>query len=1227
MKDNKPAVMKQFFYFLAALLFGAALFSCANEAAVSGEDYHSKSIKLVFDVSPFGAVDENDIDTKTHVTPINNYAGYKFYWSANDTVGIFPSGGSQIYFRVDSDGEASGADFDGGAWEPRAGYTFHGYFPFIGNYYLDATKIPVSFLGQKQEGNANSNHFQNYDFMCTPTTSYDEELQDFRFSFKHMITGVLPWVEVPAGHYVGLDLSLDDPLFVTEGEYDLTAENPTIIGKKFTKDFHIDLDITFEQTETLIAYVPLAPLNIAGKTLTITITDESGTNYSYTYSPSRAYVASNIYRLRSSVSFAIGSVSVDPTEINLYVDQTQQLTATVLPENYTNKSVTWSSSAPAVATVNESGEVTAVSVGSATITVTTVEGGLTATSTVIVRPAPINFADPAVKEICVENWDTDGDGELSYEEAAAVTTISFLFSNNETITSFDEFQYFTGVSSINQAAFSYCSNLTSISLPEGVNNIGERAFARCSSLTNITIPLGVTSIDRGAFEYCIAITDIIIPSGVTSIGQSAFYNCSSLSNINIPVGITSISENTFGYCTSLTSVTIPVGVTEIEKCAFFYCDKMASITIPAGVTVIGESAFYWNSSLRSITIPAGVVEINAKAFYGCKNLTNIIIPDSVTTIGEYAFAYCRNLSSIQVNALIPPTGSSDMFSETGNGPIYVPGASVNAYKTAEYWKDYAYRIQAIPGSVIEVSGVSLNNSTLSLTVGSSETLTATVSPDNATNKTVSWSTSDSGVASVSDGLVTAVGVGNATITVTTEDGGKTATCAVTVNPVEVTSVTLDQNTLSLTKGGTATLVATVNPATATNKTVTWSSNDANVATVDVNGKVTAVGGGSATITATAGGKSATCDVTVSVPVTGVQLNNTSANIIVGETVRLKATVVPDDATNKNVNWTSSKPEVADISAKGAEAKVTGRGVGTSIITVSTEDGNITEECTVIVSAVEVTSVSLDKTTLSLERGASESLSATVLPENATYSTVTWNSSAPDVVYVDNYGLVTALRGGTSLITATAGGHTATCEVTVPSYWGVVGSFNEWTEDIIATENNGVWSALVNLTSSSEFKWRKNSGWDEDYGGTESTWGNPVGEPFPAALHGCNIAISEGYWRLSLDLSGNTPLMMVSTGDGSVLSVSLNKQSTVLTVGQSETLIPKVLPVDATNKNLSWTSSNTSVATVANGVVTAVSAGTATITVTTVDGSKTATCSVTVNPVSGGNEGVIGGVVD
>ncbi|MBR4353150.1 MAG: Ig-like domain-containing protein [Bacteroidales bacterium] len=1138
--------MKQFFIYLAALLFGAALFSCANEAAVSSDDYRPKSIKLVFDVSPFGAVDENDIDTKTHVTPINNYAGYKFYWSANDTVGIFPSGGSQIYFRVDSDGEASGADFDGGAWEPRAGYTFHGYFPFIGNYYLDATKIPVSFLGQKQEGNANSDHFQNYDFMCTPTTSYDEELQDFRFSFKHLITGVLPWVEVPAGHYVGLDLSLDEPLFVTEGEYDLTAENPAIIGKKFTKDFHIDLDITFEQTETLIAYVPLAPLNIAGKTLTITITDESGTNYSYTYSPSRAYVASNIYRLRSSVSFAIGSVSVDPTELNLYVDQTQQLTATVLPENYTNKSVTWSSSDPAVATVNESGEVTAVSVGSATITVTTVEGGLTATSTVIVRPAPINFADPAVKEICVENWDTDGDGELSYEEAAAVTTISTLFCENEAITSFDEFQFFTGVSSIKNGAFENCSSLSSITIPENVTTIELAAFFNCSSLTEIVMPDHVISLGLQAFRGCSNLTTVVFSSDLESIGQQAFFGCSSLKDFELPYGlktigidafyrcssltgleipdtVTSIGNSAFTSCSSLSNVILPSNLTSIEDQVFLDCPNLAIIDIPDGLKTIGADSFGSCFSLTNIDLPEELSTIGRNAFIGC-GLTSIVLPEGLISIGDNAFYSCTKLASIQVNALTPPAGGSEMFSQTNNCPIYVPAASVKTYKTAEYWINYADRIQAIPGSVIEVSGVSLNNSTLSLTVGASETLTATVSPDDATNKTVSWSTSDSGVASVSNGLVTAVGVGTATITVTTEDGGKTATCAVTVNPVEVTSVTLDQDTLSLTKGGTATLVATVNPATATDKTVTWSSNNTEVATVDANGKVTAVGGGSATITATAGGKSATCDVTVTVPVTGVSLNKTTLTLSVNATETLTATVNPSDASNKNFTWSSSNTAVATV----VNGSVTAVGVGTATITVTTEDGGKTATCAVMVNPVEVTSVTLDQNTLSLTKGGTATLVAAVNPATATDKTVTWSSNNIEVATVDANGKVTAVGGGSATITATAGGKTATCAVTV-----------------------------------------------------------------------------------------TVP----------VTGVSLNKTTLTLSMNATETLTATVNPSDASNKNITWSSSNTSVATVANGVVTAVSAGTAIITVTTEDGGKTATCSVTVNPVSGGNEGVIGGVVD
>ena len=164
-------------------------------------------------------------------------------------------------------------------------------------------------------------------------------------------------------------------------------------------------------------------------------------------------------------------------------------------------------------------------------------------------------------------------------------------------------------------------------------------------------------------------------------------------------------------------------------------------------------------------------------------------------------------------------------------------------------------------SVVSVSSVSLNKTTLTLTEGESETLTATVKPDNATDKTVAWSSSDASVAKVENGKVTAVKAGTATITA--KAGDKSATCTVTVNKkvVAVTSVTLNKTELTLTEGEAETLTATVKPDDATDKTVTWSTSDASVAKVE-NGKVTAIKEGKASITAKAGEKSATCVITV-----------------------------------------------------------------------------------------------------------------------------------------------------------------------------------------------------------------------------------------------------------------------------------------------------------------------------------------------------------------------------
>ena len=240
------------------------------------------------------------------------------------------------------------------------------------------------------------------------------------------------------------------------------------------------------------------------------------------------------------------------------------------------------------------------------------------------------------------------------------------------------------VTSIGICAFYECDSLTSITIPNGVTSIEYSAFYGCSSLTNITIPEGVTSIGSEAFYNCSSLTSITIPNGVTSIGDYAFEGCSSLTSITIPEGVTSIGDFVFRECFSLTSITIPDSVTSIGEWAFLGCSSLTNITIPNSVTSIGDRAFYNCSSLTSINvsennknycsvdgvlfnkdkteliqyprkkegtnykIPNSVTSIGYNAFYGCSSLTSITIPNGVTSIGDYAFYECDSLTSITI---------------------------------------------------------------------------------------------------------------------------------------------------------------------------------------------------------------------------------------------------------------------------------------------------------------------------------------------------------------------------------------------------------------------------------------------------------------------------------------------------------------------------------------------------------------------------------------------------
>ena len=356
---------------------------------------------------------------------------------------------------------------------------------------------------------------------------------------------------------------------------------------------------------------------------------------------------------------------------------------------------------------------------------------------------------------------------------------------------------------------------------------------------------------------------------------------------------------------------------------------------------------------------------------------------------------------------------------------------------------------------ISINSVSIDKKSIEIKVGDVEMLKVTINPSNASNKNVYWTSSDQSVATVDNtGKVTAVKVGDATITVTTEDGGKTATCKVTVNEkiYPVTGVTLDKTSVELTEGDVTVLTATVNPSNASNRNVYGTSSDLAVATVDANGKVTAIKAGKTTITVTTedGGKTASCSVTVNAKtVSGVTLDKASVELTEGDKTMLTAIVTPSYATNKNVEWSSSNESVASVQ----DGVITAIKPGVATITVTTEDGGKTASCSVTVNEriYPVISVTLDKTSVELKKGETVILTAAVAPKNATNKNVIWSSSDSSTAKVEN-GVVTAVESGTATITVTTedGNLKASCVVTVKRE----NDFNigDWEDD--GTDNGG-----------------------------------------------------------------------------------------------------------------------------------------------------------------------------
>ena len=453
--------------------------------------------------------------------------------------------------------------------------------------------------------------------------------------------------------------------------------------------------------------------------------------------------------------------------------------------------------------------------------------------------------------------------------------------------------------------FAGCSSLTTTpsQLPATTlaNSCYKEMFKNCTSLTTIpTNMLPATTLAnncyQGMFQNCIYIAAIpsqLLPATTLAEGcyRSMFQNCSS--------ALTTVSTD------MLPATTV---VKDCYRSMFFDCRSLEdSPTLLAETLAEGCYMYMFNNCFKLDDITCYATDISASA--------------------------CTNEWVYKVKG-------SGVFTKRSTMSNWTTG--VNGIPSGWTIHDDTY---------VAVTGVTLNTGSITVNKGNTYTLTATVLPANASTQTVTWSTSDLSVATVANGVVTGASCGNATITVTTTDGSFTAQCAVAVEN-HVTSVDLNTYILTLNSGGTYQLVETITPSDACNTSVTWSSSNSNIASVNSTGLVSGVTTGSATVTVTTvdGGYSKNCSITVNdetIPVTGVTLTENSITINTGDTHILTANVLPSDATNKNVTWSSNDNNIATVDSNGV---VSGIASGSTIITVTTTDGGYTAQCSVNVTS-------------------------------------------------------------------------------------------------------------------------------------------------------------------------------------------------------------------------------------------------------------------------------------
>ena len=479
-----------------------------------------------------------------------------------------------------------------------------------------------------------------------------------------------------------------------------------------------------------------------------------------------------------------------------------------------------------------------------------------------------------------------------------------------------------GIDILEDFVFKGCSSLTTIDIPNTVKAIGSSSFQGCTSLTEVHLSDILKEIPASTFSGCKKLTTINFPSTLTTIGDFAFSGCEFLPEAILPSGVEKIESNAFKNCKALKKAAVPDTVSSIGSSAFYGCEALTDITLGSKLKKIESQTFYGCIVLPSIVIPYNVTTIGDSAFVNCTKLTQITVPRNTTSIASNAFSYPKKMTMY---------GPSDCYAKTyasGKGIKYVTqdihATSVSldiTEKTAERYDDFQLTATIAPlnftdavvwtssneevatvsdTGYVEICGVGtavitvtagnvkaackitvpqlidwieFDEDEIELKAGQTYQLKPYISPSDATNKKLKYTSSDTKVAEVSaSGLVTAKSEGEAKIRAAATDGSdEYAVCYVTVTgKAKVTGITLDRTSAEVKRGEKLTLNVTVSPSYASNKKVVWKSANTKIATVDANGSVTAKALGRTKITVTSAENSsyqASCTVTVPYKIT------------------------------------------------------------------------------------------------------------------------------------------------------------------------------------------------------------------------------------------------------------------------------------------------------------------------------------------------------------------------